>query len=314
MGTYQFPLKVDAQRMAEILGCKPQELPAACVQRMEAADLEYAPLPQAERDAHILSVLKRLDDPNIRRTTEENIQAFERGWRENLELCRTSGLTRENLRPKYVRPYSCIRFCSDYVRPKNPFAAYELLGIAATYSFLQYFQDCNSIYEFGCGTAQYLFELSQLFPGKTFVGTDWTEASVEIIKLMAERGINISGCRFDMLKPDTAFKLSSNAGVLTVGAMEQIGDNFESFFQYLLSQKPRVVVHHEPTEDFYGTDNVVDYLGLMYHRRRGYLSGYLPRLREAEKAGLIKILATRRMPFGDPFHESGSLMVWRPEN
>ena len=68
----------------------------------------------------------------------------------------------------------------------------------------------------------------------------------------------------------------------------------------------------EPIEDLYDEDNLADYLALRYHRKRGYLSGFLPRLRTLETEGKIRILEIRRMFFGSLYHEGYSFVVWKP--
>lgn len=305
------PLTIDEATFSQILGSS--KLSPVAAQRLRNTNTEYRPLTPEERDGHILRVLHRVEAPNARRSTEENIQAFETGWSENLELCRKNGLSRENLRPRYVRPYPCIRFQSDYIAPTNPFLAYDLLGVAVSEGFVRYFSDIESVCEFGCGTGQYLYEASQIYPELTLIGTDWTEASVGILALMAQQGIKISGQRFDMLQPNHSFKLPQHSAILTVGALEQLGPNFQLFLDYMIEQRPSIALHYEPIEDFYDPTQLVDYLGLRYHQCRGYLTGFLPALQKLETAGAIDILEARRMPFGDPFHESGSLIAWRPK-
>ncbi len=303
---------IGPSELSAILGIPSRDIPVNLAKRLSETDTRYSKVPQRARDAHILQVLQRLEEQRMQRSTEENISAFEQGWKENLDLCKSKGLTRENLRPKYVRPYSLIRFQQEYIAPQNPFLAYDLLGLVTSFGFQRYFAEYDSICEFGCGTGQYLFELAQLFPDKMLIGTDWTNASVGILELMAQHGLKISGRRFDMLKPDPSFQIPKHGAVLSVGALEQLGPNFEAFLTYLLSQQPGIVVHYEPIEDFYELSGLVDWLGYQYHRRRGYLQGYLPALRALEAEERIEILEARRMPFGDPFHESGSLVAWRP--
>ena len=305
--------KITEQTIAELLGCAKSELPKFCLTKIASCNFEFSPLTSKQRDDHILKILLRLDaDPGIQRSTDQNIEAFEQGWRENYELCRTKGVTRAHLKPKYVRPYDFVRFQTDYIAPKNPYILDDLLWLAVNYSFHRYLNDFETVYEFGCGTGQYLYDLAQMFPQKTLVGTDWTKASGDILKLMADAGMKVSGTRFDMLRTDNNLKIAKGSAIVTIGALEQLGSNFQVFLNYLLSQKPELVIHHEPIEDFYGTATLFDYIGLAYHRRRNYLHGYLPALRELEKAKKIEIVEAQRVPFGDPFHESASRIVWRP--
>lgn len=311
MVQFELPHQLDRSGIATLLGYPEESIPGHCDEHIASHSFSYRPLSQVERDSHMLRVYRRLEEEKLNRSTSENIAAFEHGWRENLELCIRDGLSRDNLRPKYVRPYSCIRLKGDYVAPQDPYLCDELLWLTVNWSFSQYFQDVESVVEFGCGTGRYVFDLAHMFPNKRICGTDWTSSSGQIIKMMADAGLNVTASRFDMLNPDSSFELSEGAGILTVGALEQIGNNFDQFLGYILSQKPSIVVHHEPIEDFYEEDSLVDYLGRTYHRRRGYLVGYIEALRDLEKKGIIQIVEAKRVPFGDPFHESCSRVVWK---
>jgi hypothetical protein len=68
----------------------------------------------------------------------------------------------------------------------------------------------------------------------------------------------------------------------------------------------------EPLLDLYDQDNLVDYLAVRFHTFRGYLSGFLPRLRQLEAEKRIEILKVQRMNFGSLYHEGYSFVVWRP--
>ncbi len=295
-----------------LLGMSDSALPEICLRRIKQSNFSYSSLTNQAREAHVLAVLKRLNQPGILRDATTNLEAFEKGWQENLDLCQALGLTRANLRPKYVRPYQCIRYQDDYICPADPYLSDNLLGLAVHYSFSQYLKDCPSVTEFGCGTGQYIYDLAQLYPDKALIGTDWTETSGKILNLMAANGLKVSARKFDMLCPDLSFALPKNSGVVTIGAMEQIGANFGPFLEYLLIQNPAIVIHHEPIEEFYSHDTLAGCLGRLWHKSRNYLAGYLTALQQLEKNGRIKILNWHHLNFGDPFHDSGSRIVWRP--
>lgn len=295
-----------------LLGLDRMQLSERTVQRIKAASSEHRLLQPAERDEHVFTILKRLAERGVLRNTQENIQAFETGWDENMRLCQERGVSAETLKPKYVKPHACIRYRGAYVAPKNPYLANDLLSIAVGHYFQKYFADIAEVYEFGCGTGRFLFDLSELFPSKRLVGLDWTFSSQKILHLIAQTGRQISGLRFDMLEPSPAVHLAAGAGVVTIGAMEQLGNRFGPFLDYILSNNPAIVVHLEPINDFYSEDSIFDYMANLYHRQRNYLSGYLAELRGLEKAGRIEILEARRLFFGDPYHESSSCLVWKP--
>ena len=303
---------ITADCWCALLGIARAQLSSRTEQRIAATSSVHRLLQKTEKDAHVLHILHRLAERGITRSAAENIQAFEAGWDENMRLCQEHGVSAETLRPKYVKPHGCIRYRGAYVAPENPYLANDLLGIVVSHYAERYFADTPDIYEFGCGTGRFLFELSELFPAKRLIGLDWTFSSQKILGLIAQTGRQVSGLRFDMLEPSPAIRLTLGAGVVTIGAMEQLGDRFQPFLDYLLGNRPAIVVHLEPIDDFYGEDSICDYMAGLYHRQRKYLSGYLPALQALEKQGRIEILESRRLFIGDPYHESSSCLVWKP--
>ncbi len=115
-----------------------------------------------------------------------------------------------------------------------------------------------------------------------------------------------------MLNPDPKFCLSSGAVVLTVGAMEQLNTRFEPFLLYLIRQKPALVVHIEPIVEIADTNTLFDFLAVSFGARRRYLTGFLPRLRALEKNGKIRIVKIQNTRIGSLYHDSYSLIAWKP--
>ena len=95
--------------------------------------------------------------------------------------------------------------------------------------------------------------------------------------------------------------------------IEQLASNFEAFLQFLLKHSPALCVHVEPTIELYDENNLVDYLAMKFHRKRGYTENYLTRLRELEAKNKIGILKVKRPFFGSLYMEGYSYMVWRPK-
>ena len=94
--------------------------------------------------------------------------------------------------------------------------------------------------------------------------------------------------------------------------MEQLGDKFGPFLEFLLRQKVHRVVHLEPIAELYDPKALLDFLALVYHRHRNYLSGYLTQLRNLEDDGKISIEVLKRIYFGSRFHEAYTMLVWKP--
>jgi SAM-dependent methyltransferase len=205
-----------------------------------------------------------------------------------------------------------MRYSSHYIVPNNPFLFDDLCTASLLHIFAKFFADINSVYEFGCGTGRYLFRLSEIYPDKKIIGLDWARRAVEILKLMQSSGKQIEGYRFNMLEPLSEFESVKGAAFYTVGSMEQLGSRFEPFLDFILKSKPKIVVHHEPVSELYDQNNLVDYVGYLYHRHRGYLWGYLTKLRELEDQHLVKIHFAKKLGYGDRFNDGSSLIIWEP--
>jgi hypothetical protein len=114
-----------------------------------------------------------------------------------------------------------------------------------------------------------------------------------------------------MFAPDLSLPLGVNDGVLTIGALEQLGSNFHEFLRFLLRKSPRVCVHCETMNEMYDRKTVPDHLAVAYSKTRNYLWGFLTALRDLEAAGSVRIHQTQRV-FGSQFHEGYSFVAWSP--
>ncbi|KAF0219365.1 MAG: hypothetical protein FD174_2064 [Geobacteraceae bacterium] len=306
------PVVVDEDAFCRLMGCSREDLPESCVGMLRDKNLKFRYLTQQERDQHLLNTLQRLEELQ-KRQPSENQAIFQSGWNENYERCLADGVSWESLKPRYIRSFLCTRYQRDIIAPETSDFVDELFFIILTYAFEKYLGSFDTVYEFGCGTGRYLYMLSNVFPDKSLVGLDWTEASAKIIGLMKQQGKNIEGHRFDMLNPDSCFTLKPNSAVITISSLEQLGENCQPFLSYLLSARPALVLHHEPIDDFYDQASLTDKLATAYHRSRGYLSGYWSRLQQLASEGEIEILDARRTNLGDPYHDGASFIAWRPK-
>lgn len=165
----------------------------------------------------------------------------------------------------------------------------------------KYLRGITEVSEFGCGVGD---NLKAIRGNRTLRGFDWSRSAV---KKCRERGIDAQ--RFNMLTaPDKKIKLSG--AVITVHAMEQLGNNWLTFFNFLLSQKV-LVIHIEPMVELYDEHNLMDFLAFSYHMKRGYLSEYLPNLQRLD-GKKIKLLEVRKSAFGNLHHMAYSVVVWKP--
>jgi len=286
-------------------------------ERCEKASLVYEEINDSERDNYIREVvevlLKVYADADTKPAGEYRLTEWEKGWGENLEAIK-KGKNVDDLIPRYYGKRSLVRWRQRMIRPLTPDFDYKILSIIVDWAFETFFSKASAIFEFGCGPAYHLLRARKYNPGARLVGLDWTTASQEIIKQVKEAEIetNIEGKNFNFFKPDYTIEVPPNSGFITVAALEQIGENFNPFLDFIISKKPSICVHFEPIDELLNQDDLLDKLSILYFRKRNYLNGFLPRLRQLQEEGKIKIVAEQRTYSGSFFIEGHSLIAWYP--
>lgn len=277
------------------------------------ADFRYQRLTPEDRDEVVRGVRARIDSGELSRVGEHRQQVWDKGWDENLQAFTSSGFDVDSLTPRFIRTGPIVRLDQDYVRRLDPRFEFLFHDVIRRWLFATYLGEAERVYEFGCGSAYNLVALSELAPNMPLVGLDWATSAVDLATSIGrERGIRLTGRRFDFFHPDASVDLGSGDAALTIHALEQIGDQHEPFLEFLLAKRPRICVHMEPLLELYDPANEADALAIAYHTTRGYLAGFLPRLQQLQREGRIEILEVRRPRFGSLYHEAYSIVVWRP--
>lgn len=303
--------KITQESIENILGFK---MPDNVVKKFNDFNLEYETLSAKERDEYLLHVINVLLSENIVKSGDHRIQDWENGWGENFELYKQN--KDENLLiPKYHGKYNLIRWCGDLIKSKTENLEYKL-HICLVDSILQhYIGENKNVFEFGCGSAHHLLRLNNFNNDLNLTGCDWATSSQKIIKQINENlNTNINGHRFDFFNPDYSIEIQEKSAVYTLAALEQVGDKFKSFVDFLLDKKPSVCIHMEPIDELLDSNNLIDKLSILYFRKRNYLNGFLPYLEELERNGVIEIIKKQRIFYGSYFIEGHSLIVWKPKN
>lgn len=265
----------------------------------------------AERDALIVSILDKIENDQQRIASPERVTAWRKGWQEALDRFKAKP-SEEALIPAFIRSGQPLRVNRKFVMPSEPDAELLYCRLLQRGFLAPLFKDCSFIYEFGCGTGFNLTALAGVYPEKVFFGYDFCEQAVQLTSLAGKFiGKEIVAARFDMatLEP-LKYTLGPGAGVFTFGSIEQLGGhNFKNFIDYLIEQKPKVVAHIEPIVELMDPANLVDALGIRFHKRRGYTEGLLPYLQAHPR---VKVELVERSGFGSLMFESYGRIVWRP--
>ncbi len=302
---------LDVEVLARLVGVPSESLPTQCGESLGVADLRFERILGGEREALLLQALRGAESSELAKAGPQRIEAWERGWGENLSNFEAGGFADRDLIPRYNH-HRVLRLAGDYVRVVDAGFEYAVYTALRHHLFRKYFEGLQHATEFGCGTGTSLIQLAEIYPAMRLRGCDWAKSSQDILRQIAGHSDRaIEGRRFDMFEPDGGLSLEPGCGVLTSAALEQIGSEHRAFLDYLLEQDASVCLHIEPLFELYDQEQLFDVVAARYHQRRNYLRGFLPRLHELEEAGRLEILEVSRTGFGSFFHEGYSVVAWR---
>ena len=277
-------------------------------------NFEYSEINESERDELLLKIFKTLFSENVVVAGEQRIEEWEAGWSENLNSLESNNDPLEKIVPKYFNKYNVVRWGGRFIQPIAEKFEKNSLSVILDWLFDRYARSASDIYEFGCGTGHNLLLARQVNPDAKLWGLDWTMASQKIIAKLRASGVDehIYGHNFDYFNPDKTFQLAPGSIIYTVASLEQIGDRWGPFVEYLLQNKPALCIHVEPIGELLDESVLLDYLSVEYFKKRNYLSGFLNGLKELEKIGKVKIHQEQRTHIGSLFIEGYSVVVWSP--
>jgi hypothetical protein len=307
--------KIEIADFAELFDTTIDEIQSSCGDMVNDYDFSYDEITGSEKDKLLLEILKKIDCQSLPAAGSDRKPDWESGWDENLQEFQDHNYDTRFLIPKYFKRKTPLKLRNQLILPASDSFEYHYLSVFRKWLFLKYFSKAESIYEFGCGSADNLVLLSKLFPGKQLYGYDWTRTSGKIIDLLrTAKNLNINGGCFDFFQPDKNVDFNANSGVLTFGALEQTGARYHEFLNFLLEKAPSIVVNVECLDDFYDENSLLDYLALSYHNKRHYLSHYYKKLVELEAMGKIEIIKSSHHRFSNIFNDTHSFIIWKIKN
>lgn len=282
--------------------------------RIKQYSFEYDEFSDFERDELLNLIINTLLDPNTVKSGPHRKDNWESGWGENLDGISEDQANIESIIPKYFNKYGAIRWKGRFIKPLSEKFEYQSLGVILDWLFDKYFRDVDYIYEFGCGPAYNLLRARKVNKDAQLWGLDWANSSQGIIKKIVENGIDshIKGHNFDYFNPDLNFSVKENSVVYTVASLEQVGDKWTKFIDYIIDKKPKLCIHVEPIAEMLDEDILIDNLSIRYFKKRGYLEGFLDGLKKLESEGKLKIHDTKRTHIGSLFIEGYSVVIWSP--
>jgi hypothetical protein len=278
-----------------------------------AKNLTFTEIESQLRDNLIVAFLKALDS-DLPTAGEHREQIWENGWNENLlEYRKSSNL--DSLRPKYFSKIPQIRWRQKWITPVNQYMEYQLFELLLDLIFESYLSESSDIYEFGCGTGNNLLRMRNFNRNANITGLDWARSSQSLIGEIAVdiQDAKMYGEHFDYFNPNSDFKLAKNSSVVTVASLEQTGKDFKKFIDYLIANRPEIVIHIEPIGEVLDENELLDNLSLRYFKKRNYLDGLVDHVKELEKQGKVEILRLSRTYVGSFYIDGYTLLMWRPK-
>ena len=312
-GNTKFMNTLKTEDFALLFGCRTDEIPPQTCELINNGNWPYEKITGIELNKIYEEIFGRILNKNFSKAIDHDSSRWTKGWGENLVEFRDGNFDLSFLVPKYIRPNSPIRLNGEYVKSINKNFELEWYGVMRDWFFRTALKDFDVIYEFGSGSGHNVAELAKMYPSKKIIGLDWVQPSVDIIEDMRKNlNFNVEGRLFNFFEPDYSLDFAPNSVVLTMGALEQTGKEFDVFFKFLLSKKPSSCFHLEPFYEFYNPHDLFDYLAIRSHEEKNFWIGFPGYIKDLEFQNKAVITKSHRVGFGSLVIEGYSQLFWQP--
>ena len=215
------------------------------------------------------------------------------------------------IRPKWFRESAFVNIQNCLSLTKTPYVDWEYQLITRQMLFYTHLKDIENICEFGSGSGTNFYLINEILQDKSFILSDISVTSLKIIEEL-KRKLNRNNLTYSNIdiEQDIDLQLPDNTAVITTSVLEQIGDNYKNFINFILKEKPQIVINVEPIVELLDSKNGFDNVMNLYCEKRKYLAGYLTELEKLEKQKKIKIIMKKRTMVSGTFIEN-SVLIWK---
>lgn len=236
-------------------------------------------------------------------------QVWDSGWKEALDNYTRNG----SLIAGFTHPTTLVNIDGVYFRPIDSNFEVNYQALVRSYVLDKYFGDCAAFLEFGAGTGINLVAAAETLPFARIIGSDFVPAAVQLHKAIATKtGLPIESYLFDMRSPSKDHAFPKGSSVLTYGSVEQLGNNFQQFLDFLLEIQPKIVVHLETDSSFLDDRKLPDFISKSYAEARGYPDQFLGGLQKMQDEDRINIVTAERSIAHPGLTPGNNLVVWAP--
>ena len=208
------------------------------------------------------------------------------------------------IRPKWFRKSAFVNIQNCLSLTETPYVDWEYQLITRQMLFYTHLKDIENICEFGSGSGTNFYLINKILQNKNFILSDISVTSLKIIQEL-KRKLNRNNLTYSNIdiEQDIDLQLPDNTAVITTSVLEQIGDNYKNFINFILKEKPQIVINVEPIVELLDSKNGFDNVMNLYCEKRKYLAGYLTELEKLEKQKKIKIIMKKRTMVSGTFIE-----------
>jgi len=233
-------------------------------------------------------------------------------WFNVLQNLRTNNENVKSIiRPKWFRESAFVNIQNCLSLTETPYVDWEYQLITRQMLFYTHLKDIENICEFGSGSGANFYLINEILQDKNFILSDISVTSLKIIEEL-KRKLNRNNLIYSNIdiEQDIDLQLPDNTAVITTSVLEQIGDNYKNFINFILKEKPQIVINVEPIVELLDSKNGFDNVMNLYCEKRKYLAGYLTELEKLEKQKKIKIIMKKRTMVSGTFIEN-SVLIWK---
>ena len=233
-------------------------------------------------------------------------------WFNVLQNLRTNNENVKSIiRPKWFRESAFVNIQNCLSLTETPYVDWEYQLITRQMLFYTHLKDIENICEFGSGSGANFYLINEILQDKNFILSDISVTSLKIIEEL-KRKLNRNNLTYSNIdiEQDIDLQLPDNTAVITTSVLEQIGDNYKNFINFILKEKPQIVINVEPIVELLDSKNGFDNVMNLYCEKRKYLAGYLTELEKLEKQKKIKIIMKKRTMVSGTFIEN-SVLIWK---
>ena len=215
------------------------------------------------------------------------------------------------IRPKWFRESAFVNIQNCLSLTETPYVDWEYQLITRQMLFYTHLKDIENICEFGSGSGTNFYLINEILQNKNFILSDISVTSLKIIEELKRKlnRNNLTHSNID-IEQDIDLQLPDNTAVITTSVLEQIGDNYKNFINFILKEKPQIVINVEPIVELLDSKSGFDNVMNLYCEKRKYLTGYLTELEKLEKQKKIKIIMKKRTMVSGTFIEN-SVLIWK---